>query len=101
MELTAMFMFGGYRDVLGTAGMDSSLINETYCGGGEVEAARALNCVADDVINAVIPLLAAQDYPRRVVLRRSRTTGGMDCRGGSGWCTGEHGRHCSEGYRTY
>lgn len=63
MELTAIFMFGGYRDVLDTAGMDSSLINETYCGGGEVEAARALNCVADDVINAVIPLLAAQDYP--------------------------------------
>lgn len=63
MELTAMFIYGGYRDVLGTKGMDSSLINETYCGGGEVEAARALNCVADDVDNAVTPLLAEQDGP--------------------------------------
>ena len=49
--------------MLGTKGMDSSLINETYCGGGEVEAARALNCVADDVDNAVTPLLAEQDGP--------------------------------------
>lgn len=32
MELTAMFIYGGYRDVLGTDGQDSSLINETYCG---------------------------------------------------------------------
>lgn len=53
----------GYRDVLGTEGMGSSLINETYCGGGEVEVARALSCVAGDVINAITPLLAAQDYP--------------------------------------
>lgn len=63
MELTAMFIYGGYRDVLGTEGQDSNLINETYCGGGEVEAARALNCVADDVGNAVTPLLAEQDGP--------------------------------------
>lgn len=65
MELTAMFIYGGFRDVLNKQpnGDEAHNICEVFCYGGEVEAARALNCVADDVDNAVTPLLAEQDGP--------------------------------------
>lgn len=68
MSTTAMFIFGGYRDVLRDAATDArpdatAKINEVFCGGGEIEAAQLLDAVADKIDAAVRPLLAEQNGP--------------------------------------
>lgn len=63
MNLTAMFIYGGYRDVLALPEFDSSTINENYCGEGELEAAMAIDAVAADVDKAVAPILEQKDGP--------------------------------------
>lgn len=63
MNLTAMFIYGGYREVLALPWLDASVINENYCAGGELEAAMAIDAVAADVDKAVAPILEQKDGP--------------------------------------
>lgn len=70
MSLTAMFVFGGYRDELrkqeelSSFGQNpTAMINETFCGGGELEAAMLIGEIATDIDRELADRDEAQDGP--------------------------------------
>lgn len=65
MSTTAMFIYGGFRDVLNKQpnGDEAHNICEVFCYGGELEAVENIELLAEKVDAAVTPLLAEKDGP--------------------------------------